>query len=134
MKAAKVHTRTEGLHEILGNGDVKTAADIQRMKDHTACDAVMIGRAAIDNPWIFVRQDREHVLPEQVRSLMLDHLQRNLTFYGPTRGLVLFRKYATRYLAPYRLPRRLRRKLLTLEVAEEFLALLDEIYAERIEQ
>ncbi|MBE9525071.1 MAG: tRNA-dihydrouridine synthase family protein [Chloroflexi bacterium] len=119
---------------VIGNGDVKTVADIQRIKDHTGCDAVMIGRAAIDNPWIFARLDRDDVLPEQVRSLMLDHLQRNLSFYGSERGLVLFRKYATRYLAPYRLPRRLRRRLLTLEAPEDFLALLDEIYCERIEQ
>ena len=118
---------------VIGNGDVKTVADIQRMKDHTGCDAVMIGRAAIDNPWIFARLDREDIQPEQVRDLMLDHLQRNLSFYGPERGLVLFRKYATRYLSPYRLPRRLRRKLLTLEASEDFIALLDEIYAERID-
>lgn len=118
---------------VIGNGDVKTVADIQRMKDHTGCDAVMIGRAAIDNPWIFAQLDREEVQPEQVRDLMLNHLQRNLSFYGPERGLVLFRKYATRYLSPYRLPRRLRRKLLTLEASEDFIALLGEIYAERID-
>ena len=85
-------------------------------------------------PGFFAWLDREQVLPEQVRTLMLDHLQRSLDFYGPERGLILFRKYATRYLAPYRLPRRLRRKLLTLETSEDFLALLDEIYSERIEQ
>lgn len=115
---------------VIGNGDVKTVADIQRMKDQTGCDAVMIGRAAIDNPWIFARHDRQDVQPEQVRTLMLDHLARNLDFYGPERGLVLFRKYAARYLSPYRLPRSLRRKLLTLETADEFTALLNEIYAE----
>ncbi len=118
---------------VIGNGDVVTVTDIQRMKEHTGCDAVMIGRAAIDNPWIFSRMDRGDVQPVQVRNLMLDHLQRNLSFYGPERGLVLFRKYATRYLSPYRLPRRLRRKLLTLSAASDFTALLDEIYAERME-
>jgi len=118
---------------VIGNGDVVTVTDIQRMKEHTGCDAVMIGRAAIDNPWIFTRMDRGDVQPVQVRDLMLDHLDRSLDFYGPERGLVLFRKYATRYLSPYRLPRRLRRKLLTLEASEDFIALLDEIYAERID-
>jgi len=118
---------------VIGNGDVITVADIQRMKEHTGCDAVMIGRAAIDNPWIFSRRDRGDVQPVQVRVLMLDHLERSLDFYGPERGLVLFRKYAARYLSPYRLPRRLRRKLLTLDAAEDFIALLEEIYAERME-
>src|SRR5512147_28070 len=44
---------------VIGSGDVKTVADIQRMKRYTGCDAVMIGRAAIANPWIFSGLDRE---------------------------------------------------------------------------
>jgi tRNA-dihydrouridine synthase B len=48
---------------VIGNGDVKRVADIQRMKDYTGCDAVMIGRGAIANPWIFSGIDREEVTP-----------------------------------------------------------------------
>lgn len=38
---------------IIGNGDVMNAADARRMFETTGCDAVMIGRAALGNPWIF---------------------------------------------------------------------------------
>jgi nifR3 family TIM-barrel protein len=38
---------------VVGNGDVKTLDDYQRMKSETGCDAVMIGRAARGNPWLF---------------------------------------------------------------------------------
>src|SRR5664279_5307265 len=40
---------------VIGNGDVKTAADARRMFTQTGCDGVMIGRAALGNPWLFHR-------------------------------------------------------------------------------
>jgi nifR3 family TIM-barrel protein len=38
---------------VVGNGDVKSVAEHRRMKDETGCDAVMIGRGAMGNPWFF---------------------------------------------------------------------------------
>ena len=38
---------------VVGNGDCWYAADVQRMRDETGCDAVMMGRPALRNPWIF---------------------------------------------------------------------------------
>ncbi len=52
---------------VIGSGDVKAVADIQRMKRYTGCDAVMIGRAAIANPWIFAGCDREQVSPSNCK-------------------------------------------------------------------
>lgn len=112
---------------VIANGDVKTVADIDRIKSHTGCDGVMIARAAIGNPWIFSRLDRLGVPADLLRRTMLDHLGRMLSFYGQQRGLILFRKYAARYLAPYQLEGPFRQALMTSEKETDFLALLDQV-------
>jgi tRNA-dihydrouridine synthase B len=112
---------------VIANGDVRGAADIDRLKTHTGCQAVMIGRGAIGNPWIFSRLDREQVPPETVRQTIHRHLDHMLSFYGPRRGLVSFRKHALRYLSGYPLLAVSRRRLMTTEDADEFLALVDTI-------
>jgi nifR3 family TIM-barrel protein len=114
---------------VIANGDVRTVADIARIKSHTGCEAVMIGRAAVGNPWIFSRQDRADVPLESVRAMILAHLDRMLAFYGPERGLILFRKHANRYISPYRIMRQQRVALLTAEGPDDFMRALDTIYA-----
>jgi nifR3 family TIM-barrel protein len=83
---------------VIGNGDVRTVDDIGRLRAHTGCDAVMIGRAAIGNPWIFARKDRAEVTNADKIAVMRRHLALNLDFYGPDLGLLLFRKHAARYV------------------------------------
>jgi tRNA-dihydrouridine synthase B len=114
---------------VIGNGDVKAAADIDRMKAYTRVDAVMIGRAAIGNPWIFSRLDRSEVTPDMVRKMVCEHLEKHMAFYGPDRGLMLFRKHAMQYLKLQRLPRAVRTGILLQETPQDFLRQLEENYA-----
>ncbi len=105
---------------VLGNGDVKTVADAERLKAHTGCDGVMIGRGAIGNPWIFARKDREAVSSEERLALMRRHLALALDFYGEALGLVLFRKHAARYIHGLPGEALLRVPLLTCTSVAEF--------------
>ncbi len=111
---------------VIGNGDVRIQADIAHMKATTQCDAVMIGRGAIGNPWIFAGLDRHEVSQTQVHETMLKHLEKMLDFYGEEMGLILFRKHAVHYLRLYHLPREQRVRLLTSETPQEFINLLDQ--------
>jgi tRNA-dihydrouridine synthase B len=119
---------------VIGNGDVKLAADIDRLKAYTGCEAVMVGRAAIGNPWIFSRLDREQVSPEMVDKMVRQHLERHLAFYGVRKGMVLFRKHAMQYLKLQRLPRAVRTRIITREDPEEFLDLLEQAFEQPISE
>ena len=83
---------------VIGNGDVCFPEDIDRMKQQTGCDAVMVGRAAIGNPWIFARKQRSQLTMDQVVTTIEHHLQEMLVYYGEKLGVILFRKHLKHYL------------------------------------
>ena len=118
----------QALHiPVIGNGDVASVADIQRIVQHTGCDGVMIGRGALANPWIFSGLDRGQVNPELVYQTMMDHLSTSLEFYGP-RGLILFRKFAKRYLKPYAIDADAMENLMTCEDPRQFYDLVNNTF------
>ncbi len=112
---------------VIGNGDVRTVADIARIKRQTGCDGVMIGRGAIGNPWIFSRQDREEVALAEKIALLRRHLALNLEFYGTRLGLILFRKHAARYIHGVYGAAELRLALLTATSVDEFERLIQQV-------
>ena len=115
---------------VIGNGDVATPGDIDRLKAYTGCEAVMIGRAAVGNPWIFARMERNAVPLVAVREMVHLHLERTLEFYGRDKGLYLFRKHAMEYLKLQHIPRHTRVHIIEQKDPEGFLAALEETWAE----
>ncbi len=101
---------------IIGNGDVKTAGDALEMKKQTGCDAVMTGRAAMGNPFIFREIADSNYSPsfnEKVDTA-IRHLELLSGFKGK-RGVHEMRKYYPRYIKGFAGVKELRKKLFSLE-------------------
>jgi len=110
---------------ILGNGDITTPEDVKRMFE-TGCDGVMIGRGAIQNPWIFGQA--KHYLatgdippsasvPERI-VLCIKHLQRAIAVKGERKGTIEFRKHYSGYLRDLPHVAKLRAELMKLSELE----------------
>lgn len=80
---------------VIGNGDVKSPDDARRMLDQTGCDAVMIGRASLGNPWIFRRTAHFLATGELLAGptnaerveVALEHLRMMIELCGEDRGI-----------------------------------------------
>jgi nifR3 family TIM-barrel protein len=90
---------------VIGNGDVKKGEDAVRMMRMTGCDAVMVGRGCLGNPWIFEQIDARlqgMVDPPppslvQREQILRHHLTLELAAAGETAGLKIFRKHLLWY-------------------------------------
>lgn len=91
---------------VIGNGDIKTAADAKSMFDFTGCDAVMIGRGAEGNPFIF-RQINEYLrdgfvtcspTPIDRLNQMTEHIEMLVAEKGELRGIKEARKHIAWYI------------------------------------
>ncbi len=106
---------------VIGNGDIKCVADIERMKRHTGCDGVMIGRAAIGHPWIFKYKDRNQVSFGDKIELIRRHVSLMQAHYGQDMGIVLFRKHVVKYIMGMPGATELRPHLVQCNRAEEII-------------
>ncbi len=113
---------------VLGNGDVRTVSDIQKMLSMTGCDGVLIGRAAVQNPWIFKGLEFSDVPITEVCDFYSDLFKNIISFYESSVAPKIFRKYIVGLLANYPLvPRVERIELLRTNCVEKVFRLLDKI-------
>jgi tRNA-dihydrouridine synthase B len=85
---------------VIGNGDVQTAADGARMREQTGCAGIMIGRAALGNPWIFGAPAGRPCLPEPAerQRVFERHLQLQIEYLGSeSKAVYTMRKHLIWY-------------------------------------
>ena len=106
---------------IIGNGDVQSPQDARRMLESTGCDFVMIGRAALGNPWIF-RQLSGGPPPtmDERCATVLSHFEAHIAFLGDERAAVrAFRKHLAWYAHGLRAAAAFRAEANQLELADQ---------------
>ncbi len=123
---------------VIGNGDVTTAADIVRMRDHTGCAGIMVGRGCFGNPWLF-RDGRALLdgLPPPAApsaaerfAVALEHARLALRLQGDTRKTVIeFRKHLGWYTRGLHGASELRQRLFQIESIAE----AEEIFLQYLE-
>ena len=90
----------------MGNGDVRTPEDAKRMFEEVGCDAVMIGRAAMGNPWMIHRTkhflETGELIAEPTPRQKIDtaklHFERLIQLKGEKIAAREFRQHAAYYL------------------------------------
>ena len=120
---------------VFGNGDVRGGADALRMLDETGCDAVIVGRAAQGNPWIFreiaAAMQGEEVpppTPEERMEMAVRHFQLEAQLYGEKLAVLQMRKHIAWYVHGMKGASRFRERINQMNSAEEVLAALKEKY------
>jgi nifR3 family TIM-barrel protein len=120
---------------VFGNGDITSAVIAKEMKDRYGVDGLMIGRAAVGNPWIF-RECKAYLttgelipppsLEERLKVLRI-HLHRSLEYKGEMRTVLEMRKFYTGYFRGVPDFKKHRMRLMTLDKINLVLELIDTI-------
>lgn len=112
---------------VIGNGDLHTAQDVQKMKEQTNCDGFMIARAAQGNPWIFsqilhvLQTGEQEKMPaaDKVAEMVLRHARMQIERKGVYTGIREMRKHAAWYTSGYKHASKLRCELNQTETYEQ---------------
>jgi len=109
-KAAGIVHKTDTI--ILGNGDVQNRLDAEKRAKKYHVDGVLIGRAALGNPWVFSKERHAFIKNERFR-IALEHTKYFVKLRGEKR-LFEMRKYWGAYIKGFDGARELRLKLMAV--------------------
>ena len=128
---------------VIGNGDVISAQAAAQLLEQTGCDAVMIGRGALGNPWIFTQinaylTDSCRIVPPPELNerllVMMKHISLMCEYKGEHRAMNEARKHVGWYLKGMKNAASFRRRAGTLEAWGQLEELVRDILVANSEQ
>jgi len=117
---------------VIGNGDIHSGEDVVRMMQETDCDGVMVGRAAMGNPWVFRRiqhflqtaKDAEPPTEVDRLKMTLRHFELAAETFGEQRTVFMMRKVLAKYLKGFVNATELRREIFSINEYERVIEVL----------
>ena len=119
---------------VIGNGDILTPEDAQKMLDVTKCDAVMIGRGVLGNPWL-VKQtvqfletgkyEKEIEYNEKIKYIV-DHMDRLIELKGEKIALLEMRSHAAWYIKGMKGATHVKREIAKVSLRNDLINIFDE--------
>ena len=120
---------------VIGNGDIKTPVDAKKMFDETNVDGIMIGRAALGNPWIFKEiqnyfddQKDNKVTIKEKKEVIQEHFELLLDQKGEYTATREIRKHIAWYSKGMKNSSVLRNSMNTIETKEDFYNILNSFF------
>ena len=118
---------------VIGNGDIFTPEDALRMKEITDCDAIMIARGSMGNPWIFNQIERVlkgkellNITAEEKINMCLRHYELAIKYDGELKAVREMRKHAAWYLKGLPRSSEVRNLVNSLTTTQEVTNILEE--------
>ena len=121
---------------VIGNGDIKSEEDAQKMFEYTGVDGIMIGRASMGNPWIFKKilyylqtgEKLPEVSPEEKLEVILKHMDLATREKPEIIAVKEMRKHLIWYVKNLKDSSRIREKINTIETKQEMITCLTEYF------
>ena len=119
---------------VIGNGDIKTIYDAKRMIDETGCDAIMIGRGVLGNPWLIrdiINYLKDGSIPSKVTKdekidMCIKHLNYLLEFKSEKTSVLEMRSHIAWYIKGLEGSNEIKKRIFLSNTKEEVLNILDE--------
>lgn len=119
---------------VIGNGDIYTPEDAKRMIEETGCDAVMIARGALGNPWLIKQvvdylgtgEYQKEITVDDKIDFIIDHMNRLIELKGLKLAILEMRSHAAWYIKGLKGSTKIKQKISQISTKEALVALLEE--------